>query len=676
MADMLLFVPRAQLDCRQNLQEFIRMCRYDLTVFGKDLNWDAVSWPKVVNFTVAGAPARGYKDHQILDAEMLPFAKAYVRYSQGMNPTKLINEIKAIRCVTKALLTVKQRADITLVDHVVLDVAAEVASVEYSATSYQCGIAIVKLSKFLNEAKVVSSYLDWHHPFKKPTELNSTSIAAKQKSSDKLPSDHHLNAMAEMFAADLQSPRDRFTTSVFAILMCAPWRISEVQDLPASCLHWEQDSDGIDRLGFRAYAGKGYASDIKYVQSSFVDIAQEAVRRLLELSQEGRKIAKWYELHPDKFYRHENCPNVGETAPLTAVQACEAMGISTNSPKDSLRSFFKAYEPFKKLSESGEPLTLSFLNEYCRSVLPTGWPWLSEERNIRYSDALCCVRWNEFRSDFTPSPVLLFVPGKSLFTTDLNYINGQEKNIWRRHGYKNEDGTEISMTSHQLRHLLNTAAQRGSLGQLDIARWSGRADITQNPTYNHMGHDELVGLAREAGVGKEEAPSGLIAKIAVNAPVTMADLQAIGDAIAHVTPLGFCVHDYSMLPCQKCRDCLNCTEHVCVKGDLVKLQRMREQRALIKQQLERARAEDTAGTFGADRWSQHHLQSYERLDQMIALMESPDLKDGDVIRLTSDQEFSPIKRELAVRTSTPLIVSSPSSEAPDLDEVRTLLGAF
>ncbi|WP_240357256.1 hypothetical protein [Pseudomonas hygromyciniae] len=90
---------------------------------------------------------------------------------------------------------------------------------------------------------------------------------------------------------------------------------------------------------------------------------------------------------------------------------------------------------------------------------------------------------------------------ESTFTTDINYIDGQERSIWERNGYKNPDGTPISMGSHQVRHYLNTLAQRGSLGQLDIAKWSGRANIQQNATYNHMTADEHVEMAREAGIG-------------------------------------------------------------------------------------------------------------------------------------------------------------------------------
>ncbi|QZP26315.1 integrase [Pseudomonas mosselii] len=663
MADLLLFTPKHQRDSQKNLDDFIAMCRDRLTVFGADLDWYANAWPKVGNFTVMGAPARGYTTDQLLNADIIPFAKAYVRYQQGHTPTKLKNEFKAIRCIEKALLTVKGKADITQVDQLVMDAAGQVAR-EYEATSYQAGVSLVKLMGFLNESRIVPDSITWRNPIRKPKEIDRTDAEGKRKRAEKLPEDRWLEAMAEMFANDLVSARDRFTTSVFALLMCAPSRISEVQDLPVNCLHPDTDGEGVERLGLRFYAGKGYGADIKWIPTIFKDIATEAVRRLTELSAPGRALAKWYEDHPDRFYRHEDCPHVPDNQPLTDEQACMAIGIK--AMKGALDSFFSKYKPYGALKKKGESLTLAFLNDYCHSQLPVGWPWRNRDRNIKYSEALCCFRAHELRSDFSPSPIRIWGPGKSTFTTDLNFIDGQERSIWKRHGYKNPDGSEISMTSHQVRHFLNTVAQRGALGQLDIAKWSGRANIHQNAVYNHMSDDEYVELARNAGVG------GILDKIQASMPVTYADLETVGDGIAHVTEYGFCVHDYSMLPCQKHRDCLNCTEQVCVKGDVTKLDRLRQQRSLTHMQLEKAEAADTSGTYGADRWSQHQIKTLERLDQLIQILESPDLPDGTAIRLSNDQEYTPLKRELAARQSYRRL---PSSE-PGIDELRNLLGVF
>ncbi|WP_047337932.1 integrase [Pseudomonas protegens] len=642
MAEILLFIPKSERDARSNLEDFIEMCRDRLTVFDESLDWYSNAWPKVGNFTVKGAPSRGYTEDQYLNSEILPFAKAYVRYQQGLKPSKLINEFKAIRCIEPALLAVKGKADITLVDTTVMDIAAQFAR-EYDATAYQAGSALAKLVKFLNDSKIAPKRIEWRNPIAKPKEINRTDKGTQDKRANKLPDDLQLERMAEMFANDPQLPRDRFTTSIFALLMCAPSRITEVQRLSLNVLHYDKDSKGIERLGLRFFSGKGAGWDIKYITTCFVEIAEEAVRRLTELSAEGRRLAKWYEENPSKFYRHDECPDVKEHAPLSDEQVCLALGLAWAGNKGVIHQFFKGYAPYEEHRKANRPLTLAFLSDYCHSVLPECFPYLDEERKLKYSEALCCYRAHEFRVDLTTSRVKLWAPGKSLFTTDLNYINGQERSIWTRHGYKNPDGSELTMTSHQVRHLLNTAAQRGNLGQLDIAKWSARANIHQNATYNHMSEDEYVKLSENA------LPNGVLDKVKQNAPVTFEDLDLVGDAIAHVTIFGFCVHDYSMLPCQKHRDCLNCTEHACIKGDAEKLERLKIQRRLTQVQLDKAKAADESGYFGSDHWSRHQLKTLERLDQLIEIIENPEIRDGSVIMLNNDQEYSPLRRELAAR---------------------------
>lgn len=307
-----------------------------------------------------------------------------------------------------------------------------------------------------------------------------------------------------------------------------------------------------------------------------------------------------------------------------------------------------------------------FLHEYCLTQLPDGWPWLRKDLGIKYSDALCCFRVHELRPDLNTSPVMLWIPDNNVLTDDLKVAAGRgKKSIWQRHGYRNPDGTEICLTSHQVRHFLNTAAQRGDLGQLDVAKWSGRANIHQNAVYNHMADDEYVAAARETGIG-----NGLVAKIKVNAPVTFDDLQVVGEGIAHVTEFGFCVHDYSMVPCQRHRDCLNCTEQVCVKGDVGKLERLKLQRDGIRLQLEKAKAASADGIYGADRWTQHQLKTLERADALVDLLESPQTPAGTVIWLSNDQEHSPLKRAIAARSSEPALGQPPE---PDIEEIRLLL---
>lgn len=76
---------------------------------------------------------------------------------------------------------------------------------------------------------------------------------------------------------------------------------------------------------------------------------------------------------------------------------------------------------------------------------------------------------------------------------------------------------------------------------------------------------ELVGMAERLDPTK--ALFGPVGEVAKHLPVTMQELNTLEHAAVHVTEYGYCVHDYTMSPCEKFRDCVNCTEQVCIKGD-------------------------------------------------------------------------------------------------------------
>ncbi|MDK5173982.1 integrase, partial [Serratia nevei] len=237
-----------------------------------------------------------------------------------------------------------------------------------------------------------------------------------------------------------------------------------------------------------------------------------------------------------------------------------------------------------------------------------------------------------------------------------------------RHGYKNPDSSEIKLTSHQLRHLLNTVAQRGDLGQFDIAMWSGRTNIHQNRTYNHISEYEV--LDKVKAIPSVVAMMGPLDKVKSHIPVTLKDLDAIGEGIAHVTEYGFCVHDFSMIPCQKHLDCINCTEQVCVKGDREKLNRLIIQRDKTITQLAKASTGMAKGFYGAGRWFEHQKRTLERTVELIRLLESDDIEDGSVIRLRNKKEFSSLKRELDAQIAQQKL----ESEVQIKNEMRALLG--
>ncbi|QIB50726.1 integrase [Pseudomonas sp. OIL-1] len=632
MADIFNFQPALWSSSDANRESFIRKCRSELSVFGANLDWDAVVWPSFAVFSKLGVTTRKPSPDQIMGSDFIDFAKAYFRYQQGHNPTGTKNELKALRAVELALTQVTGEADVARVSVTVLDEAAMLAKQHYSqGAAYQCGREIERMATFLSENTLIATSLTgWRNPIKRAADRNKTGREGRANREKKLPHPLALDALAEIFASNPSSQRDVFTTATFAMLMSAPSRISEVLALPVDCEVFENDRGGVERYGWRFYAGKGFEADIKWIPSVMVSVAREAVRRVTELSRHARKLAIWIERDPSKFYRHSNCPKAGEREPLTMVQACKALGLACETRAECHTSLGN-----RGLAAKDNVHTLETLWEHVLARLPPEFPWYDREKNIKFSNALFTLNKHQFHGNRTCSPVELLKPTNNYFNNDLSrrasLSEGSHRSIFDRHGYSSDSGGRLSMTSHQARHLLNTIAQRGGLSNLEIAKWSGRADVKQNRTYNHMSEREMVGLAEK--IDPSKSLFGPVGEVSNHSPISMFEFNTLEQAAAHVTEYGYCVHDYTISPCSKYRDCVNCTEQVCIKGNSAKLANIKIRLEKSERLFLQAQEAVQQGEMGADRWYQYHEKTVARLRELVAVLENPNIADGAQIKL-------------------------------------------
>lgn len=130
--------------------------------------------------------------------------------------------------------------------------------------------------------------------------------------------------------------------------------------------------------------------------------------------------------------------------------------------------------------------------------------------------------------------------------------------------------------------------------------------------------------------------------------MTTAEFNALHHTTAHITELGFCLHDFVMSPCQRFRDCINCTEQTCIKGDR-RLGSLKDKLALVEMELAAAQDGAAEGIYGADPWTQIQLQTRARLIGLIEIMEDDSIPDGTIVRLANPHEFSPLRRALRSR---------------------------
>jgi hypothetical protein len=667
MAGLIHFSPKSAHGASENLLEFIRLCKQDLTVFGSDLNWGDTTWPGVVNFTKLGAQSRGYGESDRMDDVFIDFAKAYFRYQQGHHPTGTKNESKALRAIEAALLQVHGNADIARLNIAVLDEAAVLARGHYSAlAAYQCGRELKRLARFVSERNLISNDLStWKSPIKKPSDITiQTGTKAKAHQEKKLPNQEALDALAEIFASNPSDQRDIFTSCTFAMTMCAPVRISEILELPVDCEVEMPDSQGVVQYGWRFYSGKGYEGDIKWIPEVMVPIAKEAVRRIRTLTAESRKLAAWVETQSTKFYRHENCPNVSDDQLLTDAQAAQALGLVKLS--DSYQSSVNGI------------YTLSSLWQYAMTRQPVGLPWLNIDKRIKYSNSLFCMSLGLFNNQRGTSPVILWAPTNNIFNNDLSpreYESTENhQSIFDRYGYKTKDGHRLKLTSHQARHLINTLANRGGLSQEQIAKWSGRADPKQGRVYNHMSEWEMV--AKAEALDTSLTLFGPKGEVSQYVPVTTHEVNLMERGAMHISVWGVCSHDFIMSPCEKFRDCLNCEEHVCIKGlgkdSTERLTRIKARLAQVDKDLAEAESAIAKGYGGADRWYEYHQKIVKRLRQLVEILESLQVPDGAQIKLRDGKDFSHLRRVIRLKAVDALEQKMPDANL--LSDMTRMLG--
>lgn len=594
MGDVVQFVPHAERDANGNLAEFIRLSKDDLTAFANGGAWARDKWQQnetVVVFATKTAPMDSYSFTPFAEPFM-QFAKAYIRYRYSHRPVKsLAMMLQALRCVEAGLQVVCGRVDVGLINGAVMDVCASKCKEFYSSEDvhHKTGLQLQAIFDFLREKSLVPSLPSWKSPFKKPVILTEDlGEAGQAHRMAKLPSNEAMLAVADMFA-QADDRESKFYSSIFILLMAAPGRVSEVLKLPIDCIQWEEDDVGDLQMFLRWNAAKGKGATKKWVVPVMHDVVKEAVRRLIEIGDPARDVAR-------KAFED-------------SVSSAEDIGAS-----NLIKEFGGFY-----------------------------WPFLDEKRVLKTWSALCLHRENEFSREREIRTDSWRIPRASEVNKRLGAGGGRRKSLFDRMGLRNFDDTRITLTSHQLRHWLSTMSERAGMDDYTLANWAGRAKISDNRHYDHRSPEERLETAR--GLLSMQ-PVPLLERIKHRRPVTYQELGTDRLGTAKATLYGMCVHDYAMAPCQKQRECMTCKEHVCIKGDHVVLDRIRLLEAQTEKLLQQAMKAHEDGDFGADRWVDNHKWKLAHVKAMRMALEHPDVPEGAVLRIPDGHDPSPVRRAL------------------------------
>lgn len=664
MPNVLLFRPKAELDASENLRGFVSACRNELTIFGNDLPFDENTWDVTETLSLKG---HGNKRVRFVfstlatvnDGESLPmtepflgFAKSYMRYMQGLRPVIGYGpRLGALRVLEAALSENGNVPDPVNVDGHLLNRAAQLAGKHYTdGVAYRIGGQLEMVASFLTDNRLTGVPVRWKNHLKRPSDTGRVGKEFDERRQSKMPSQAALNALPEIFRLAIE-PVDVIVSSVAAILCSTPDRINEVLMLPENCEVWQKVGKGNDKdaYGLRWWPAKGANPMIKWVIPSMVGIVQEAICKIRKVTEEARCIAKWYENHPNQIYLGGGLEHYRGKELLDYNELGVILGVKD---RNSANAWAKANALGMIRINRVRYVRFADVEKAVVDRMPKGFPMLNKETGLKYSNALMVVRTNELASCQGTSRCMI----EPININQINNGLGSRAykgfdSIFTRFCFSEPDGSPIKVTTHQFRHYLNTLAHMGGMSQLDIAKWSGRKDVRQNTAYDHVTADQMLQKIRDA-VGDESQMFGPLAVIPKKVLIPRDEFARLKVPTAHTTDLGFCIHDYTMSPCQLHMDCIHCGDLVCVKGDQEKTGRLQQRLEDARDLLLRAEHAVNEGYYGSDRWMVHHKSTVDRLAQLCTIMDDPKVPLGSVIQLSPPQATTRLDSTLGQLATT------------------------
>jgi len=662
------FLPRAGATAQANCDAFVKLCKQKLVVFGTNLPFDENIWDVTNSIKLVGKnsavrlvfstfDSAKDKSPQHMSQPFLDFAKGYMRYQHAMRPTKSVgSRLAALRALEAALTTGGLPAAPWLVTGEALNRAVQKVKDKFSpAVAYRVGSQLQLIAEFMTDKHLVTVPVQWRCSLTRPQDTDRVGEEFDERRKEKLPSPAALNAVARIFRL-ATDPVDILVSSAAGLLCSAPDRINELLRLDLHCeVHAAVPSTQEQSYGLRWSTSKGGEPMVKWVIGSMVEVVREALVKIRKVTEPAREIARWYEKHPKKLYLLPEFEHLRKCSRVTIAEIKEIL-FTTPVTDVAIRTWCKKVGVDLRRSAGQTTASFDELQKAVIALLPKGLVKKTTAKGLRLGNALFVVQKNMLHIGRpTYRCVIDVVEQGDIYNRLGARSTSGILSIFDRFGLFEEDGSSIVLISHQFRHYLNTLAQAGGLSELDIAKWSGRADISQNKAYDHQSSRDVLALVRQA-IGDDERMVGPLSRLAGIPLHKRGEFASLKVKTAHTTLYGYCIHDFTMLPCQVHEDCINCTEQICVKGDKAAEINIRSSQRETNALLAEAKSAVDDEWAGANRWVEHQSKTLSRLNELCAVLDDPNVPNGAIIQLSnvdppSRLEQATNQRHLRVNTS-------------------------
>ena len=503
------------------------------------------------------------------------------------------------------------------------------------------GRQLEAIARFLDDHELVPHPLAWTCHIRRPTHFQRLGPERDRRRDRKLPSQRAIAALGEAYHR-ARDPMDVIAASAYALLLATHSRISELHRLDAYDCEVETIENGERRYGLRWYPSKGGEPETRWVPTALVPLAREALQRLRDATEPARELARKYVAgepilpQDDPHDPHAREGYIGRETLETVTNSKHFIATLHRN------GFDVRWEYARDLGIPASTTVRLYLRatieEGFRAELPKGFPLADAKAQLDYRRALLVRTASMSLRSSSMFWRLSRIPSDEL---DLS-MNGRDNRTGRTAGLferlalVDDDGEKVRITPHQLRHYMTTLANEGNLSQLDIAKWAGRKDARHNRYYDHETAASLVAKART--VGEDMFDRAMTAT--PRGPVTAKQLMEGHLPAVHLTKYGACLHDFAMSPCPFYRDCLNCVEHACVKGDQRAERALRDRLAVMEKAVAAAGEAADTGEPTPQIWLSRQTLVLARLRELVALIDNDTIPAGAILRLNEEARYS------------------------------------
>lgn len=641
---------------RRNLDVFIEEAKALALGAYPHIHWDDFCWTvtsfetkrahdkRELNLYFTRNRANRNVPYEPFEQPFADFAKATVcllTAERGVGYKCQRNFVMAFRFLYEAMLG-WSTVDPVLLTRGHFKAAAITAHNAYSrVAAYSIGALLQQISQLVDEREIARLRIGFINPIGHPPHADGLDEESQAKGMLKLPSKLALENLAIASNAPLNDD-ERILLRVIDLLVVGGFRIGEALTLPVNCWVEEAAYDEncrprtdpltgkrVKRYGLRYWPEKGGQPVVKWLADCAVPLADRAVKDLTRLCEPARRAAAVLERDPDRV------PLPSGHSPdelLSRDQLIRALGLTAWG---SVRTFISdlGVKPIDRERDKGRggnknlyrvgDIEHALVNRRATLEvvrLPGGTKQM-------LSQSLCVMFRNQFHKSRATLSFLPELIGYKQITVALGNDSGAPS-IFSRRELTEPDGTIMRVKTHAFRHWLNTLAAKGGLSDLELALWMGRRDLTQNDAYKHGTVAERVEWVRQAlADGRLHGDIADIYK-SINDPVERDAFLEAFVGVAHFTPYGICLHDFTLEPCKYHLNCLKgCGEYIRTRGDKEEQRNIRALRVFTASELKKAQLAMSAREFGASNWVDHNRDILDGANRALAV----DAEPGDVM---------------------------------------------